>query len=450
LGYVILVLTSVPKEFKVAPLFEQQKELEAGGSSVGKNQIEIIYSRRFIEYCISYFERYDFVFPGLFYQGKRIIDIKEKWLQSEALSFEAGYKKIPQMIESYCENYFLANKPEIVESIRRECGEDCDRSEVERRFRIQKQQFILTAIQKFKSLNRENVTDHMIKILQGYSETAHIGNGLKENIEQSVRNKRFRYEEAMFYLLVKQLMGKNSADNNVKQVLIDEVQDCNLIQLQIIRRMYPRAGFTFLADINQAVQPVTSIQNFDGLESIFDGGLEKVKLFKSYRSTGPINALAFQLIKTVSADEEQGMSYFKRSGKKPEVVISKRVSGNLRIYVEKLDKYNFIAIIVSNYADAAAAYNILKDRGDVQLIYSGKDEIRSRIVVIPLLLAKGLEFDAVIALNCLQNSGDYVIDRRRAYLAATRALHELFFLEKTDIPDMYEDCLDLLQVIKNE
>ena len=74
------------------------------------------------------------------------------------------------------------------------------------------------------------------------------------------------------------------------------------------------------------------------------------------------------------------------------------------------------------------------------MIISPEDELKDGIVIIPLLLAKGLEFDAVVLFNCIHANEQNPHLRRRVYLGCTRALHELYFVEKYPLPESLQDC----------
>lgn len=68
-------------------------------------------------------------------------------------------------------------------------------------------------------------------------------------------------------------------------------------------------------------------------------------------------------------------------------------------------------------------------------------------MVIPLLLAKGLEFDAVILFNCIRSNQENAHMRRKVYLGCTRALHELYFIEREGLPDSLESCVEFLEIM---
>ena len=74
------------------------------------------------------------------------------------------------------------------------------------------------------------------------------------------------------------------------------------------------------------------------------------------------------------------------------------------------------------------------------MIISPEDELEDGVVIIPLLLAKGLEFDAVVLFGCIYANEKNPHLRRRVYLGCTRALHELYFVEKNPLPESLQDC----------
>ena len=120
--------------------------------------------------------------------------------------------------------------------------------------------------------------------------------------------------------------------------------------------------------------------------------------------------------------------------------------------LETMKRYNTAAIITPTVENAVKLARYLKKHGaeDVQLISSPDERILGRTVIIPLLLAKGLEFDTVILFGfakTLSNQPDF---RRKVYLGCTRALHELYMLEDTALPTELLDCDVLLDTVQTD
>jgi len=63
---------------------------------------------------------------------------------------------------------------------------------------------------------------------------------------------------------------------------------------------------------------------------------------------------------------------------------------------------------------------------EINKITSDNDKYKEGVCVLPVYLAKGLEFDAVI-INDASNKkyGENTMDQKLLYVAVTRAMHEL-------------------------
>ena len=135
------------------------------------------------------------------------------------------------------------------------------------------------------------------------------------------------------------LRGWKSAD--IFHTVIDESQDYSLLQLHIVKYLFPKSSFTLLGDICQTVNSVTTIQRYEDYGQVFGDDLVRIRLSRCYRSSSQINGLAFRLIG--EANRPEGYSYFDRPVKKPRYVICRdmfsclaqigRASCRERVYV---------------------------------------------------------------------------------------------------------------------
>jgi DNA helicase IV len=81
-----------------------------------------------------------------------------------------------------------------------------------------------------------------------------------------------------------------------------------------------------------------------------------------------------------------------------------------------------------------ALYELIKDKTEVQLLNDPMTKIERSVVVLPLILAKGLEFDTAIAIDSMPAD---LFGRRRAQYslpAGTRALHNLYYVNNCPLP----------------
>lgn len=286
----------------------------------------------------------------------------------------------------------------------------------------------------------------MTKILSDYLRQAGEAEEEAVRLSDSLNRKKLLYEDALFYLLIKVLMGKAATFPNIYHTVIDESQDYNLIQLYIMKNLFPRSTFTLLGDIYQTINSVTTIQQYDDYEKIFGSDLIQIRLGKCYRSSGDINALAFGLINETDHPVTENYSYFERPVMKPQYIIARDMFSCIAPILERLEKYNSVAVIVNSDEEALAVKSHLQEHKEAQLIISPDDEMKSRLVIIPLLLAKGLEFDAVILFNCIYSNKNNSHIRRKVYLGCTRALHELYFIERDVLPDSLQQCDQYMEI----
>ena len=227
---------------------------------------------------------------------------------------------------------------------------------------------------------------------------------------------------------------------DIYHIVVDEVQDYNLVQLYIMKYLFPKATFTLLGDIYQTVNSLTTIQNYDDFARVFGENLMRIRLSRCYRSSSDINALAFRLIDDREHPVADEYSYFQRAVEKPRYVICGDMFSCLAPVLKRLEQYTSVAVIVNSDEEALEVKSYLEKYRPVQMIISPEDELKDGIVIIPLLLAKGLEFDAVVLFNCIHANEQNPHLRRRVYLGCTRALHELYFVEKYPLPESLQDC----------
>lgn len=201
-----------------------------------------------------------------------------------------------------------------------------------------------------------------------------------------------------------------------------------------------------LGDIYQTVNSLTTIRKHEDFEKVFGDGLMRIRLSKCYRSSSDINALAFALIGEEERPIEEEYSYFERAVRKPQYVVCRDMLSCLVPLLEQLEKYHSVAVIVNSDEEALRVKSWLRGKKEAQLIISPEDELKDRVVIMPLLLAKGLEFDAVILFDCIHGNEKDANMRRKVYLGCTRALHELYFVERDVLPDSLRGCEEYMEV----
>jgi DNA helicase-2/ATP-dependent DNA helicase PcrA len=213
----------------------------------------------------------------------------------------------------------------------------------------------------------------------------------------------------------------------IKQVIIDEAQDYSPFQLEYMRNMFPRARFTMLGDLNQGIYHA-NVQSYQMIGELFgESEVGVVRLTKSYRSTGEIVDFTRNILLNPEPVEA-----IQRSGEAPQVIAveaEEQLAAEIARGIEQLREKGMesIAVICKTAQETEQAYEALKGlvQGELHLLTKKTRTFVSGLVVVPVYLAKGLEFDAVIVYNAGRTHYHRQDERKLLYTACTRALHQL-------------------------
>ncbi len=229
------------------------------------------------------------------------------------------------------------------------------------------------------------------------------------------------------YLYLYDLLTGKRGQREMRFVFVDEVQDYDAFQLAYLQFNFPKAKFTLLGDLNQAIfthdQSHTLLQQLGQMFGHDD--TKVVQLTKSYRSTQQITDFTKQLL----LDGEQ-IEAFARQGELPliyELADEKAAVDQVMATLQTDRQANdTTAIIGKTLADSERITELLQARGEkVTLIRTENQRLVPGTIVVPSYLAKGLEFDAVIVWNANQTQyqGDH--ERQLIYTICSRAMHNL-------------------------
>ncbi|WP_019229188.1 UvrD-helicase domain-containing protein [Sedimentibacter sp. B4] len=213
---------------------------------------------------------------------------------------------------------------------------------------------------------------------------------------------------------------------DIKQVVVDEAQDYYPIHYHILKNLYRDARFTVVGDVNQSVEKKSDVSIYDDIIEIF--GFEKnnkVFLNKSYRSSYEISKFSSKLL-----EEGTYTEYFKRNEEEPEIVQCKTTDELDNKLIKDIENYksqglNTVAIICKNRKTAADLYFRIAGRTKVKLVDYLEEQSITGTIIVPVYLAKGLEFDAVMVYGTENKTYNTDYDKKLLYIACTRALHRL-------------------------
>ena len=273
--------------------------------------------------------------------------------------------------------------------------------------------------------------------------------------------RKLRYEDVYPVLYLKYRLETQQEDSGVRHLIVDEMQDYSMIQYLIIQRLF-KCKMTILGDREQTMDgDQQDVLTF--LPKIFGKDIRRIVMNKSYRNTIEIASYANKLAGITEVE------LFERHGKPVEekeftglTEALERVVKELRLEkqtVAEADEdmpenaasetdgtetgeelsYETAAVITRTADEAREAYYILQKNLEAEgfdtkerlsLLHRDSTNFKKGLTVTTFYMAKGLEFDQVFSV--FPGTDRSPIVQRARYIAATRALHELYMYEITE------------------
>lgn len=223
------------------------------------------------------------------------------------------------------------------------------------------------------------------------------------------------FEDAAPLLYMMARLGLIGRLHRIRQIIIDEAQDYTDLQYMLLLELYPHARFTVLGDPEQSL---SGEGHFLPILQDSDRSCAEYVLDINYRSSKEIVDFTNRLAgKTLCSSVERS------AGAVMEKTVSEdRLISEIQAYLDEGTSDELAAVVCSDAADCERIYREL-NRKDACLLIHEFAARNQRICVLPVALAKGLEFDRVVVADCGSK-----LSGSRLYVACTRALHKLALL----------------------
>lgn len=270
-----------------------------------------------------------------------------------------------------------------------------------------------------------NNSQLFFKIADGLELPANITqiiSGTKETLAQE----QGYYEDCAPLLYLKLRLEGCREFGQIKQVVIDEAQDYYPLQYEVFKLLFKDVRYTVLGDINQAIEKNADNSLYDMVTETFHKNKSvKLSLNKSYRSSFEINAFNQQLL-----DSKQDLVSFERHEAEPILVckdtpelLDQAIANDIADYLGQ--GYESIAVIGKTWEQTEQIYGRLKNLTNIKIVNEEDTDIEKGALVIPVYMAKGLEFDVVLVYGASKDDYANEFDKKLLYIACTRALHRL-------------------------
>ncbi len=316
----------------------------------------------------------------------------------------------------------------------------------------------------FKSIQQAIVRNHFLNIRGQYLHfLKNAGNfidlqefGLTEadwqaDVEDFLvgfKNRQLNMVDATPYLYMYDLITGRHGERNMRYVFIDEIQDYTPYQLAYLRASFPKARFTLLGDLNQAIFTKSASHTLiQDVSKLFDPDKTRViQLTQSYRSTKQVTDFTKAILKS-----GQAINAFNRLGPLPTIALRDTEAELVEAVAAQL-KVNdaakqTTAVIAKTLEEAEHIHDLMQQAGLAStLIRSENQRLAAGVIVVPSYLAKGLEFDAVILWQANKHFFHEEDERELLYTIASRAMHRLTILATPDLSPLLDQVpADLYQ-----
>lgn len=228
--------------------------------------------------------------------------------------------------------------------------------------------------------------------------------------------------------LIRQRILMKKAEDEFSQLIIDEAQDFGEMIYYVLKQMLPGCHFTVMGDVSQNIRYETGMNDWEGLKkALFEKETDSFYLLaKSYRNTIEISDYAGRVLDKAS----QGAYKIQPVIRHGLPVDIRRTSPEelpdlLRGTVKETTAKGFetIAVVCRTDEDAVHVRELLGIPAEESASF------HNGVMVLPVMLTKGLEFDAVILWKPdEEHYGQNPREAKLLYVAITRALHELHLL----------------------
>jgi len=229
--------------------------------------------------------------------------------------------------------------------------------------------------------------------------------------------------------------GIESSDK-FDHTVIDEAQDFSPFQVALLGQYTSNHSFTILGDLSQGIHAYQGIHHWDEFRELFsEEQFGYYELTRSYRSTMEIIHYANAILASMGPSTALAVPVF-RSGelvKVAQIAAAHRTSKLLQIVDQLRTRDNdTIAFIARTAKECLTLHAELSKAGlEATLILPKNKQYAGGISILPIYMAKGLEFDAVILMNVDQtNYEQHTNDAKLLYVGCTRALHELIVIHQ--------------------
>ncbi|KAA0773726.1 DNA helicase UvrD [Bacillus sp. BB51/4] len=251
---------------------------------------------------------------------------------------------------------------------------------------------------------------------------------LVKETEKNCRKKEVYVEDLPALIYIHHRITGIEIGQKFHHVVIDEAQDFSPFQVYVLKEITLGNSFTILGDLSQAIYDYQGIEDWSAFKEVFQE-TGYYELTRSYRSTKEIMEFANEIIKNAEIPVGLATPVF-RSGEEVKVIHAEDQFNEIMKTLKHLQNEDVktIAVIGRTDDECRDIYEKLTNAGlAVNVIEADQSKYEGGISVVPVYLAKGLEFDAVLLIDVdEEHYKNTKHDAKLLYVGCTRSLHDLW------------------------
>ena len=321
---------------------------------------------------------------------------------------------------------------------------------------LQRKEVINAEVKKYKNYfgNRSRKIN-LMEVYQGFLEELelHPEEFIKQGIQvisaegiqllrKDLHHKKLDLYDLAMLLLTKKRLKQTKDFDYVSHIIIDEAQDFGVMVFYLLKTLFKTCTYTIMGDISQNIHYDTGMNDWEALkQEVFHPEKDKFYvLAKSYRNTVEISEFASRVLEKCSFQTYEIQPIIRHGN---EVVLARvtsesaMVTAAVRILSDILrNGYDTVAVICRTVEETRRVQELLKPQIKIEQLPENLEEMTfiNGIMVLPIHMTKGLEFDAVVIWNPDEKSYQAKdADAKLLYVAITRAMHELYILYQNSL-----------------
>src|SRR4051794_24470846 len=249
-------------------------------------------------------------------------------------------------------------------------------------------------------------------------------------VPRSVRTAPWTEADAV---LVDEAAGLLERTPGYGHVVVDEAQDLSPMQCRAIARRLAAGSLTVLGDLAQATSPWSSDSWARTLDGLGRPGTEVRPLTRGYRVPAEVLDYANRLLPSIAPGLPAATAVRSEPGSLRIRPVASLAGPLAEVVGDLAAVPGSIGVVCADDAvDEVVA--LLGAAGLPAAALSDDGEAAARVAVVPAVLAKGLEFDAVVVVDPAAIVAAEPRGLHRLYVVLTRAVSTLAVLHRGDLP----------------